>query len=324
MDVENLIYPPNKPLERILLHSEEPILYDYLSVIDINDKGEIILGSSNVSAGYWESSLFFYKDGTAALTNDYFHYFTGATSISDAIFIPNTTKILLAEDTFSLKLLDIDNSLCLKCEDFFYTNALVQQLSSWHTNEKIVSCADTQISIWNFGSTNTSQPITEFKNVHTDIVRSVSVNKNENNLFATASMDRKSCIWDDRMKSPATVLYQNDFCGLTSVAWNPKHSQYVVIGSKGGEIYNVDIRQLKEFLANYHCFDSSIHRMKFNDSGNLAVCGGTTDVITFSCEDNFQVIRNMNTHLSYVRGLAWFHDTLYSCGFDKQIIKHEL
>lgn len=321
MAVENLIYPPNKPLERVLSQSEEPVLYDYLSIIDVNDKGEFILGCSNVSGGYWESSLFFYNNDTAALKNEYSSYFNGTASISDAILIPNTTKILLAEDTLSLKLVDTTNSSSLlKCDDFLFTNALVRQLASWHTDKKIVGCAGTQVSVWN--ANNGLELLAEFKNVHTDVIKSVSVNKTDNNLFATASMDKQSCVWDDRMKQPAAVLYQNDFCGLTSIAWNPRYSQQIVVGSKAGELYNIDVRQPKEFLTYHHCFDSPIHRLKFNDLGNLAICGDRTEVMIFNCEENFNLLHKANKHSSYVRGIAWLENVLYSCGFDKRIIKH--
>ncbi|KAF5287316.1 hypothetical protein FQR65_LT02189 [Abscondita terminalis] len=318
-----VVYPPNKPLQRVLLPSKKPVCYDHLYFIDANDKDEIILGCSNVVGDYWESTLFFYKNGNDVLTHQFANYYISGTSISDAVFIPNTTKVVLAEDTSHLKLLSITEEPSLKCLDLFNTNARVEQLVSWD-GEKIISCGGNYVSIWDLQNESVTCPVEEYKNIHTNIIKSVITKPNDNFIFATASLDRKACIWDTRMKVPATVVYQNEFSGLTSIAWDPKQSEFIVVGSVAGDIYGIDVRQPKEFKSYRHCFNGSIHRTKFNTTGKLAVCGDSSQVYVLEPEDTFQIVYEKSDYTNYIRGLCWYNTVLYTCGFDKQIFRYQI
>lgn len=124
------------------------------------------------------------------------------------------------------------------------------------------------------------------------------------------------------MKDIILVLYQNEFASLMSVAWNLHATDYITVGSQGGDIYNLDIRQPKQFVDSHRCFEASIHHMAFNNLGYLAVCGDCTNVVVLNSKDNMNVSYESKDHGAFVRGLAWFEDTLYSCGFDKKFIKH--
>lgn len=53
-----------------------------------------------------------------------------------------------------------------------------------------------------------------FRDFHTQFVTSVDVNKNQVNLFASASIDRKACIWDDRMSITASGKRDLEFIYL--------------------------------------------------------------------------------------------------------------
>jgi len=322
MNQPTVVYPPNRPLERVLTPSKTPVSYDYLYFVDINEKGELIVGSSNVNGAYWEGTLYHYKNGAAAITEQYSSYYISASSIADAKFIKNSNRVVTAEDSGHLRVLAInDGEPKIKWKDFFITDARIEQLATWNTGHKVLSCGDTSITLWDVENTNTN-PVEEFKDYHTELVTSVDVNKNEYNIFASASIDRRACIWDDRLKMPATVLYQNEFSALTSIVWNPAQPEYVVVGSQGGDIYNMDIRQPKDFVDFYHCFDAYVNRAAFSNSGNLAVCGDTSTILVLNNKDNFKIIYTNNDHSAYVRGVAWFEETMYSCGFDKKIIKH--
>lgn len=119
------------------------------------------------------------------------------------------------------------------------------------------------------------------------------------------------------------MLYTNEFSALTSVAWNPLNTDTVVVASEAGDIYLIDVKHPKEFLSVHNCFEDSIHRMVFNNSGFLAVCGDNPEVKVFTCTNNsFNILHTSLEHKDFVRGAAWNGDILYTCGFDKEIIKH--
>lgn len=143
------------------------------------------------------------------------------------------------------------------------------------------------------------------------------------NIFASAAADRKCCLWDDRNPVPASILYINEFCSLTSVACNQNNTNYIVVGTEGGDVYLLDKREPKEFIsvANCNCY---IHRLSFDDqSTRLAVCGDLNKVFVFKCEDEILNSAYCNDkHSDFVRGLAWHKESLYTCGFDQQVIKH--
>ncbi|KAF2905229.1 hypothetical protein ILUMI_00953 [Ignelater luminosus] len=322
MDLPSVIYPPNKPLERPLALSKTPVSYNYMFFVDVNEKGEFIAGCSNINGSYWENVLYHYKDVTSANVNHYSGYYIGSSTSADAKFIASN-KVILAEDNSCLKLLTIkDNgNPTLLCEEVLKTNDRVEQMSVWNNTHKVLACADSTVLIADMQSSSLN-PVTEFKDFHTQFVTSVDVNKNQVNLFASASIDRKACIWDDRMSITASVLYQNEFSGLTSINWNQIHPECLVVGNESGDIYSLDIRQPNEVLCSHSCFNTRIHRSVFNNSGYLAVCGDTCELLILNGNDNLNVIYKSSDHSGFVRGLAWFHETLYSCGFDKQIIKH--
>lgn len=184
-----------------------------------------------------------------------------------------------------------------------------------------------------------------FSNYHTETVVSIDVNKNEPNLFVSSSVDRKVCLWDDRTADFASgiciyilrktcnrfvrfiyaVLYQNEFSTMTTVCHHPAYSNIIAAGSDAGDIYLLDKREPKQFVTVYNCFDSSIHRAKFDDSNKLAICGDTKDLLVLNCsENNLKPLYISQEHEDIVRGLAWWEGDLYSCGYDGKCLKHSV
>lgn len=110
--VERVIFPPNKPMDRKLLFSTTPKLYDSLLFMDFNDEGwylfsilqntvgilisgNCILGCSNLAGSFWEGTLLYFKDADALNKFDSLGYYIYA-STSDGKFISN--KIVLLHD----------------------------------------------------------------------------------------------------------------------------------------------------------------------------------------------------------------------------------
>lgn len=110
---------------------------------------------------------------------------------------------------------------------------------------------------------------------------------------------------------------------MNSVAFHPVLPHLVVAGSTAGDVYLLDKREPKQFVAVLNCFKSGIHRMKFDCSGRLAICGDRKTLQVLNCTvDGLKSLYVSDQHSDIVRGLAWFGDNLYSCGYDRKCLKH--
>nr|XP_022910853.1 uncharacterized protein LOC111421886 [Onthophagus taurus] len=323
MEALTMIYPPNKPLERALEPSKHPIMYDYLLFIDANKKGELIVGSSNISGTYWEGTLHHYESFKSLKENFYSGYFISNTTTSDALFLDDN-NVLLSEDNGTLLILNTEenNYNLLSCRKKFSKSQRVTKLSTWGSYKAIASYG-ASIDVYDLES----DPITlenTYCYYHTDVIRCVDTNKSDLNLFSSCSMDRKACVWDIRLKNPASVMYQNEFCPLNSIIWL-QDSPHLIIGSDSGDVYSLDIRKPKEILNVIGCFNNSIYRMAHNN-GLIAVCGDTSQIIIlkFTANGEFEKIKQINDHSSVVRGVTWCNNTLYSCGYNKEVFSNQI
>lgn len=110
---------------------------------------------------------------------------------------------------------------------------------------------------------------------------------------------------------------------MTSVAWNLKNDEYVTVGSESGDVYLLSIKQPKDVIYSTHSFDGSVHKQCFNSSGHLAVCGNTSNVLIYDCQSNElkKCYENVEDN-TVVRGLTWYKDNLYMCGFNKKLASY--
>lgn len=121
------------------------------------------------------------------------------------------------------------------------------------------------------------------------------------------------------------MIYENEFSSLRSIAWNTTNSNELAVGTSAGDIYLIDIREPKEFLSVLNCSKYAIHRLKCNNSGQIAVCSDTNKVDILSTENGaLKPLYSEEKHSNVVRGLAWHEKTLYSCGFNKEIFAHSM
>lgn len=119
------------------------------------------------------------------------------------------------------------------------------------------------------------------------------------------------------------MLYENEFTSLNAVSWSKHASETIAVGSDGGDVYLLDIRYPKEFTSSYHCFDSGVHRMVFSKDGHLAVCGKISDVVILDCREGISLVSKDSCHNGITRALSWSGSAVYSCGYDKQLVKHD-
>ncbi|EFA08077.1 uncharacterized protein LOC655874 [Tribolium castaneum] len=319
-ELNTVVYPPNKSLQRKVELSTTPVVYKHLLFLEFNEKDESVLGCSNLNGTLWEGTLLFFSNEENLLLLKHNRSLIGST-VSDGKFL-NDSTFALAEDTGLLNILTISReNQTIQSAGYYREIDRIPKIAVWKNSTRILTCSNKAVTIWDINST-IRKPLNHFPDYHTELVNYVDTLKSEPNVFVTASMDRKCCIWDDRNPCPASVLYNNEFCSLTSVACNQHNTNYVVVGTEGGDIYLLDKREPKDFISVASC-NCYIYRLAFDDYNKLAVCGDNNKVLVFKCEDEILNSAYCNDkHCGIVRGLAWHKETLYSCGFDKQVVKH--
>ncbi|CAH1187323.1 unnamed protein product [Phyllotreta striolata] len=317
------VFPPNAPMESHCTFSQTPVIYDNLFFIDFNKRGNCILGGSGVDETFWEGSLLYFENSKQLLENfNYAGYYVYSTN-SDGKFV-NENTVALADDTGHLNIVSIEVDTSLRTINYFRLSNIVSELSVWDNSPRVLTAADRTVSIWDCNSAD-GKPLEKYESYHLDTVTSVDTLRSDTNLFTSGGNDRLACIWDRRNPSVASVLYANEFSSITSVAWNQYDDNYIIAGTQAGDIYLLDRREPKEFVSIFYCFSAPVNKISFKDAKNFAVCGDTREILVINSEeDNFNVVYKNGKHKGHVKGLAWHGGVLFTCGFGRSVIKHEL
>ncbi|KAJ8946008.1 hypothetical protein NQ318_023253, partial [Aromia moschata] len=287
---------------------------------NFNDRGNCIVGASEVAGTFWEGTLLYFKDEKCMENFDYSGHYIYSTT-SDGKFVKENV-IALAEDTGNINILSLDEDLALRPINYFKLVERIPQISVWKGSSKILSCSERSVAVWDVDSLD-RKPCDKFDNYHIERVACVDTLHKDTNLFVSGGRDRIACIWDRRAAVPASVLYTNEFSSITSISWNQHDDHYLIAGTQAGDIYLIDKREPKDFVSVLHCFNSTVNRISFNDSKEFAVCGDVSEVLIIKCENNLlkEVYKNAE-HIGPVKDVKWHKGILYSCGFGKCLVKH--
>ncbi|XP_056648081.1 methylosome protein 50-like [Diorhabda sublineata] len=318
--IRNVINSPNRPMEPRNHFSKTPIIYDSLFFISFNTTGNCILGSSAVDNTFWEGTLLYFENDKELEQYNYCGSYIHSTT-SDGKFI-NEKMIALADDTGHINVLSIDEDNSIRTTNYFRLADRVPQVDVWDNSSRILGCGNKSIYIFDFKSSDT-KPLQRYEWFHCDTINCVNTLKKDTNLFLSGGRDRLACIWDMRDPVAASLLYTNEFSSVTSIAWNQQDNNYIVTGTQAGDVYLLDKREPKEFLSVLYCFSAPVNRICFKDSSNFAVCGDTNEVLIINSKtSNLDIVYRNEKHQGHVKGLAWYNDVLYSCGFKQTLIKH--
>ncbi|XP_017771676.1 PREDICTED: uncharacterized protein LOC108559060 [Nicrophorus vespilloides] len=323
MELLNIVDPPNRPMNTSFNPTQEPKLHKDLIFIDVDKTEQIVVGSTNTSATFWEGSVQVFKGFNNFIERSWTSYYNG-NIINDGKILSKYKSVVIAENPFSLSVLNIgdeqDGSPILK-----YSQEHLEKIKSinlWDKSPRILTCGEKYLSIWNINENNGLKKIHDYVGYHTADITSSCTQKCDENLFASTGIDRRLIIWDTRMNIGAHVLYTNEFCSLTAVSWNTDTPTTVAVGTEIGDIYFLDTRKPDEFISVKSCFKNSVHKIVYNSTGDLAVCGNCREVQVFN--DKYEVIYKNSDHSKFVRGLSWAKGSLYSCGFDTKVYKHKI
>ncbi|CAH1119909.1 unnamed protein product [Phaedon cochleariae] len=315
-----VVFPPNKPMEPRKKFSTVPVVYDSLFFLDFNERGNCILGSSEVAGTFWEGTLLHFQDDKHMEDFDYNGHYIYSTA-SDGKFL-TTNTIALAEDTGHINILSLDEDRKIRTTNYLRLGEHIPKIETWKDSNRILACAGRSVSIWEADCVE-RKPVEKFDNIHLEPVICVDTLKNNKNMFISGGVDRMACIWDLRNSVPCTVLYNNEFSSLMSISWNQYDDNYIIVGTLAGDVYLLDKREPKSFISVLHCFDRKVNRIGFNDAKEFAVCGDSPEVLIVNCKSSYlETIYRNGKHPGHVKDLKWHKGTLYTCGFGKCVVKH--
>lgn len=313
-----VVFPPNSYFQRDLNYSQTAVIHKCLYYLDFNENQEVILGSSSVNSTLWEGSLLYFKNTEDLIHEKFNGCYIGPTSC-DGKFLDNNL-VAIADDTGDLSILNISDTIELY--SYYKHFQRIPQLAVWNKSSKVLTCSGRSILVIDINVS--AKPTDEYLNFHTENILSVDTLRSHSNIFLSAGLDQKAILWDEREKEPVSVIYSNEFAALTSVAWHQTNDNNILIGTEAGDIYLVDKRDPNTFVDVNRCLKSSIYRITYGQNNQFAVCSESNEVLVLDCSDtSLNVTYNNKEHDDIVRGLAWSKDgTLYSCGYNKKIVKH--
>ncbi|EFN88372.1 Methylosome protein 50 [Harpegnathos saltator] len=305
-----------------------PNFKSYPQFLLIDYEYKALVGTINMSSMTWSGSIKYYNDITdfgsknATITKDTYD------GCGDAVFLAED-KFVIVGDRGAIEIFKIAQStnefetpefqsLNYAChhDDSVYT------VSAFSDKKSIITGGlDCCIRIWDVDSFIATQTYTF---AHTDNVTATDVKPMCNYVFASTSFSGDTLIWDIRQSKPGLCILDRKG-KYYSVSWNPTMDQFVAVGGDDGTIALMDVRQPNEPLFEPFLHNSGLWKVLFNPDPmrkeQLACCFDSTCVKVLDVTDDMNLIIEDNQHTDYVRGLAWYKDNLFSCGWDDNVIK---
>lgn len=85
------------------------------------------------------------------------------------------------------------------------------------------------------------------------------------------------------------------------------------------------MREPDRVITKASCFLRGIHKTCFSNNNILAVCADHCEVKVYDIvNEDFRSIYVDDRHIDFIRGLAWYEDTLVSCGWDSSVFTHHV
>lgn len=91
----------------------------------------------------------------------------------------------------------------MRIEDSFENHDLIEQIAVWNDDSTVVVCGGRSVEILKVENNSRIVLTHDYRDYHTDTVVSVDVDEKQPGIFASASLDRRACVWDHRIPEPA-------------------------------------------------------------------------------------------------------------------------
>lgn len=297
----------------------------HLEFIEINEDGYLLLSSSNLVTRNWTGSVWLFKTADVHPKKEECISGHGCESaVSCGKFLDSWEKILVGEDTGKLSLLKVneydDGSVhFVPYLSATHHDACINSLCINNNNLSTVTAgADMRINVWDNNLLELQQ---KYCPAHSMPINEVIPTYYPSELFTSCGGDGLVLMWDPRQPKPATGLYESN-CGINSISWIDEN--LLAIGNLAGDLELIDIRNKSKFHS-FSLKNCAIHHITSNNKGLLAACGNSNTIKVWDTKTTDLIFTN-DDHSALVRGLSWhpLNDQLYSCGFDKRILSHDV
>uniref|UniRef100_A0A1B6GR52 Uncharacterized protein n=1 Tax=Cuerna arida TaxID=1464854 RepID=A0A1B6GR52_9HEMI len=334
MEPNYLIDEPNRVAE--VYRNYRPTVMPFevekrLDFIDISEEGYAILGSSNLSGRYWRGSVWYFKNASLAPRKE--SCATGIeceSTVCDGKFIDAKKTIIVGEDSGAVTVYELieedDQPISFEGKNSRHDHdSCVLSISVSSDKSSVVTAGmDLCIKVWD---TEELVPAHTYRCAHSHHIMNVAYSTEaDSHVFASCGLDGAALLWDTRQPKPAKVIVDDPKEGLAALAWQRGDSNILIVGSVCGTVSILDVRTCS-LLRQSSLFHRPIYKLLSIEPSLLATCADSHEVIVLDpLTEDLKVRYKDERHTDFVRGLSFDKQsrTLYSCGWDKQVISHAI
>uniref|UniRef100_A0A6A7FRM5 Methylosome protein 50-like n=1 Tax=Hirondellea gigas TaxID=1518452 RepID=A0A6A7FRM5_9CRUS len=183
---------------------------------------------------------------------------------------------------------------------------------------------------------STQQHDTLYSPAHAQECLSVSTHPTEKAIFVSCSLDGNVLLWDTRKKEPASCVYRNVQCPVTSVSWLADKSstgaalEQLLLGTIDGQLMVHSTRHYSHEPTPNRILNTRINKFVAspNNPNVVAVCADDETIRVVKISNDFVITPWYSSdakHSDFVRDVMWLDSSSFlSCAWDKQVAKHTL
>lgn len=317
-----------------------PALHEYgrtFDVIDIGPDGTSILGSSNMCTRFWAGILSVYNSPDAVTDQTQCQSsmeFEGG--LSCAKFVSGS-KVIVCLDSGSVSLLNVrpesGSGIDMLASVVEHDNVVSSLSVSRDGTRALTGSLDRSLKVWHTDYLVCSHT---YRPAHADMVVSVAIHPEQNDMMVSCSEDGCVIMWDLRMPKPALGIPREQFANRPScVSFVNRRGINLMIGTVSGHLIHLDASSPKsapsfELGAHSRAVRTICPSGEDDDQLLIATCAeDRTTVVSSVNPAHPRIIHSDEFHKDVVRGLAWSpkigdRQRIYSCGWDRQVIVHDI
>jgi len=304
---------------------------EFLSSIDVNKNGQMLISSSNLTFQYWDGAICVldidesFAEPKSVIPSTMSCNKTTSSGVCDAKWT-HKNQIVAGNDegdillfTYNNDAQQLDDPITLREHD----SMVLSVAAGKDTNIAVTGSHDSQIKIWdldNFASTRTYK-------AHDDAVCQVALSPHNDSLFISCSLDSRVLSWDTRSLKCATSLNFASNGYASSVNWNSLDTNQIAIGTETGLLVLFDLRNMQSHLLSSRIHERLIRRIMFNDKIIVTAAEDcTAHVHELASANTLKKTYSNKSYKDYVVDLAWHpkeRNSFFACSWDGQITTHK-
>lgn len=218
----------------------------------------IIVGLSALEGNIWDGGIALLTVENGSLES----YATTPTGIPSIAFLGDNQNLIGAgSDDGYLRLYNRENLIFR--EAAYLHGDIISSISVLprKTTQFLTTSWDEDMKLWDLE--NLADPILWFKNAHSGPIHDCQASYHEPTQIASVGMDGLLRLWDLRQPKPTDclTLYAHNL-SLSCVEWDQHHPERLLVGTEGGEMLVVDLRQTDQTLHLSTSYSIGQHRVR--------------------------------------------------------------